>query len=226
MKGFFYFLLVSILAAAIAFIAYTYKIDSTAGIEYSSLVSSFATLAIAILTVILAIETWSLRSLQNQQIRMDKINSVQPLVTLELVEGNSINDRNVVVRNLGKGIAFDVSFEFLSENESGISDAFIIDKLNSHGFIRDGVRNLGIKQVIESHLFLFHEVPGEVFSVKINVAISYSDVYANRYENKIGLILSEFENISRLGISYEEENKRALKSISESLVSIAKNKSV
>nr|WP_298251119.1 hypothetical protein [uncultured Halomonas sp.] len=211
---------VAIIASGIAVVSFL-VISQREGVgnlvEYSAIVSASATVAIAVLTLVLAIETWRMRNQQYSQIQKEKINSVMPLVVVELAEGRVINDRMIVIKNLGRGIAFDVTFEVSGEGGCPDVEERIIKYISGHGFIKKGMRNLGIDQVVESHAFLSNQLGEGFFEACINVRVIFYDVYGNQYENRFSFDMAEYQNTNRLGGKPENERNDHLKRISEIL---------
>ncbi|WP_311945598.1 hypothetical protein [Halomonas piscis] len=211
---------ISIISSGIVIILFLVLAKSRATeslIEYTSIVSASATVAIAILTLVLAIETWRMRNQQYSQIQKDKVNSVRPLVVVELAEGRVINDRMIVIKNLGRGIAFDVNFEIAGEGRCHHVEDKIINYISEHGFIKRGMRNLGIHQIVESHAFLFNELGEDLFEACINIHVIFKDIYGNQYDNRFSFDMSEYENTNRLGGKPENERNDHLKQISKTL---------
>lgn len=218
LKSFLYFFVCLFGMSVVAFLIFIgLRNDQETAVFYSAIATSGATVAIAILTMVLAIETWSMRNQQQRQIQQEVINSVRPLVVIELVEGRVINDRTMVIKNLGKGIAFNVSFEIVGEGSSPEAEEKIIDRISSHGFVKKGIKNLGIGQVIDSHIFLFPEIGKGVLEASFNIQVEFEDIYGNKYKNKFIFDMAEYENTERLGGKPDNERNDHLKKIVEIL---------
>lgn len=201
----FYFSIIALGMGVISFLVLSQRGGTGSLIEYSAIVSASATVAIAVLTLVLAIETWRMRNQQYSQIQQEKVNSVRPLVVVELAEGRVINDRMIVIKNLGRGIAFDVSFEISGEGGCSPVEEKIIKYISGHGFVKKGMRNLGIDQVVESHAFLSSQLGERFFEACINIHVVFKDIYGSQYENRFSFDMSEYENINRLGGKPEHE---------------------
>ncbi len=197
----------------ISFLVLSQKREAEDLIGYSAIISASATVAIAVLTLVLETETWRMRSQQYSQIQQDKINSVRPLVVVELVEGRVINDRMIAIKNLGRGIAFDVTFEVSGEGGCPRVEEKIIEYISGHGFIKKGMRNLGVSQVIESHDFLSSQLGEGFFEACINIRVAFKDIYGSKYEYRFSFDMSEYENTNRLGGKPEHERNDHLKKI-------------
>ena len=78
----------------------------------SSWVAALATVAIAVLTFILAKETWYLREAQIEQVNSLRKENIRPAVSVTLKNSDiAFNLMMVNLSNLGKGIARNVSFQ-------------------------------------------------------------------------------------------------------------------
>lgn len=217
-RTFMYFVVCIFGILVVAFLIYSgFENEKETAVFYSAVATSGATVAIAILTMVLAIETWRMRNQQQRQIRQEVINSVRPLVVIELVEGRVINDRTMLIKNLGKGIAFNVSFEIVGEGCSPEAEEKIIDRISSHGFVKKGIRNLGIGQIIDSHIFLFPEIEKGALEASFNIQVEFEDIYGNKYKNKFIFDMAEYENTERLGGKPDNERNDHLKKIVEIL---------
>ncbi|WP_447955630.1 hypothetical protein [Vreelandella sp. EE7] len=217
-RGVLYFFVCALGIGVVAFLIYSgFENEQETAVFYSAVATSAATVAIAILTMVLAIETWRMRNQQHEQIKKEVINSVRPLVVVEISEGRVINDRIILIKNMGKGIAFDVGFEVTGEGNSPEAEEKIIKNISDHGFIKRGMRNLGIGQVVDSHVFMFPEIGKGGMEACINIKVSFKDIYGTAYENKFIFDMAEHENTNRLGGKPENERNDHLKKIAETL---------
>lgn len=169
----------------------------------SSWVSAVATVAIAVLTFILAKETWYLREAQIEQVNNLRKENIRPNVSVTLQPSNiSLNLMMVDVSNLGKGIARNISFKFIDRNGNRVvkNDNVIVDTfLNLHIF-SDGIHSLGIRQKIESFLFNFLELNNDDFLTHFfTIEVSYSDVEGNIYTSELTIDFAEFKGITEIG---------------------------
>lgn len=198
---------------------------STLGADsMSSWLSAIATVAIAVLTFILAKETWYLREAQIQQLVELRRENIRPNVGFQLESSPvGMSFMNVKVSNLGKGIARKVAFEFSDRNGKPVSpgqDA-VADKFFKLALFRQGVQSIGIGQVISSYLFSFidlaNELKGEAFKPYLNVSITFEDVEGVKYENAFTLDFREYEGISELGGDALHQMANEIKKIREHL---------
>lgn len=172
----------------------------------SSWLSAIATVAIAILTFILAKETWYLRDAQTRQLEELKRENIRPNVGIQLESSPvGVNFVNVKISNLGKGIARKVSITFLdrTENEIPIGADVVVEKFRKLAIFRHGIQAMGIGQEISSFVFSFielgNELNGEIFKPYLNMLIEFEDVEGNPYSNSFTIDFSQYEGITELG---------------------------
>ncbi|MBB1378783.1 hypothetical protein [Pseudoalteromonas sp. SR43-2] len=173
----------------------------------SSWVAALATVAIAVLTFILAKETWYLREAQIEQINSLRKENIRPAVSVTLKNSDiAFNLMMVNLSNLGKGIARNISFKFIDKSGTEISEGnnVIVDLfLNLHVF-SNGMHSLGINQSIDSFLFSFYDLKGklednDIFTPFFTIIVSYSDVEGNIYTNELTIDFAEFKGITEIG---------------------------
>ncbi|MCS6160380.1 hypothetical protein [Shewanella baltica] len=173
----------------------------------SSWVAALATVAIAVLTFVLAKETWYLREAQIEQVNSIRKENIRPAVSVTLKNSDiSFNLMMVNLSNLGKGIARNVRFKFIdqsgveiSEGENVIVDLF----LNLHVF-SNGMHSIGINQNVDSFLFSFYDLKeklddDDIFTPFFTIIVSYSDVEGNQYSNELTIDFAELKGITEIG---------------------------
>ncbi|MNP15403.1 hypothetical protein D3C76_1077590 [compost metagenome] len=172
----------------------------------SSWLSAIATVAIAILTFILAKETWYLREAQIKQLEELKRESIRPNVGVQLESSNvGVNFMNVKIHNLGKGIAQNISIKFLDRTGAEINDDsdVVVEKFRRLAIFRHGVKSMGIGQEISSYVFSFidlgSELSDDLFKQYIHISIEFEDVDGTPYSNAFVIDFAQFEGISELG---------------------------
>ena len=173
----------------------------------SSWVAALATLAIAILTFVLAKETWYLREAQIEQVNELRRESIRPDVSMRLKNNPSVFQfMDVEIINLGKGIARNIKFNFFNSEDNEIlkSENPAVDEFLKLHVLSQGIHSLGIGQRIESFLFSFIELPKKlesenIFSPYFRVEITYEDVEGTRYKNELVMDFEEFRGISEVG---------------------------
>lgn len=205
--------------------------DATLGQDsISSWLSTIATVAIAMLTFILAKETWYLREAQIQQLEELKRENIRPNIGIQL-ESSSVgmNFVNVKISNFGKGIAKKVTFEFLDREGkqlAGDHDA-VVKKFRKLAIFRQGIESMGISQVISSFVFSFldlgKELNGEIFKPYLNVVVKFEDVTGTPYSNVFTIDFAQYEGISELGGDALYQMSTEIKKIREHIGHVAGN---
>lgn len=173
----------------------------------SSWISAVATVAIAVLTFVLAKETWYLREAQIEQVNDLRVQSIRPNVSVKFFSSKiSFNLMMLEISNLGKGIARNVRFKFYDkhDNEIKVSENVIVDEFFKLHVMSEGLHSLGINQKFESFLFSFLEVKGKVegddiFSTYFKISTSYEDVEGNSYSDELIIDFKEFDGVTEIG---------------------------
>ncbi|WP_136679991.1 hypothetical protein [Neptunomonas sp. XY-337] len=173
----------------------------------SSWTSALATVTIAILTFILAKETWYLREAQIEQVNELKRENIRPNVSLRLKNSPvSFNLIEVEINNLGKGIARNLKFKFSDSSGAEIfeTDNPIVDEFLRLHIFSEGIHSLGIGQKVESFLFSFFDLKGkldgdDVFSPFFKIEITFSDVNGEQYSNELVVDFKEYKGVSEVG---------------------------
>ena len=173
----------------------------------SSWISALATAAIAILTFVLAKETWYLREAQIEQVNELRKENIRPNVSTKLTNSKiAFNFMNIEVHNQGKGIAKDVQFKFLDKenNEIKVNDNPAVDYLLKIHIFSSGIHSLGIGQKIESFVFNYSDLGAKLIDksakeIFFNIKIIFKDVEGNIYENILTIDFQELDGISTIG---------------------------
>ncbi|WP_139159520.1 hypothetical protein [Pseudomonas argentinensis] len=173
----------------------------------SSWISAGATVAIAVLTFILAKETWYLRAAQTKQLSELQRDSIKPYVDFSLVHSRvDFHFIELKIANYGRGVAKNIKFKLLSDLDGiGIEDANpVVDSIFKLGAIKSGISNLGIGQVYKSFVFGFLDVIGKigedkVFLTRFSIEITYFDTQGYEYRNTVLIDMSSFSGIIELG---------------------------
>lgn len=172
----------------------------------SSWLSAIATVAIAVLTFILAKETWYLRAAQIQQLKELKRENIRPNVGLEFEHSHvGIHFINVKINNFGNGIAKKIRFKFLDRNGDLVStnEDVLVAKFKNLAMFTVGVESLGIRQVISTFLFSFldlqKELKGDIYSPYVRVHIIFEDVEGTLYENEFSIDFAQYKGMVELG---------------------------
>ena len=173
----------------------------------SSWISALATAAIAVLTFILAKETWYLREAQNRQLAELQQDAIKPFIDFSLVHCKA-NFHLIEVRiaNYGRGIARDVKFK-LVDVAGGVAEIGvnpIVDGIFSLGAVSNGISNLGIGQIYKSFAFGFLDVIGKMgekpaFGTRFAIEVTCFDVRGHEYKNVVLLDMSSFSGTIEIG---------------------------
>jgi hypothetical protein len=196
----------------------------------SSWLSAIATVAIAVLTFILAKETWYLREAQIQQLAELKRENIRPNVGVQLESSQvGMNYINVKISNLGKGIARKISFTFLDRqgNQVAENQDVVVNKLLKLGIFRLGIESMGIGQVISSFVFSFldlgKDLNGEIFKPYLSIAIKFEDIEGTSYVNSFAVDFAQFQGTSELGGDPLHKMATEIQKIRESIGKVAGN---
>ncbi|HFD33199.1 MAG TPA: hypothetical protein ENJ28_10910 [Gammaproteobacteria bacterium] len=184
------------------------NIDSTATLtqdNLSSWVTAFATVVIAVLTIVLAKETWSLRNIQLSQIEHIRKDSIRPNIDLYLKSSPAaFNFVDVHVINNGSGSAQNVTFSFENRNtkDTEVFD-YVVSLFTKLNILNSGISSLGINEKRSSFVLNFIELNQKykdiIFETNIVVNISYEDIEGDKYTSKAIMNFSEFLGITELG---------------------------
>lgn len=182
------------------------KTAAAAPDSLSGWITTVATVVICVLTIVLAVETWRLRTAQAQQIREFMLDSIRPNVSVELSGSHAgMSFMNVRVHNSGKGIARKIRFEFLDRNDqaASVEDEPIIKVFHKLTMFRVGIQSLGINQELKSFMFSFYELQkklnADIFSPYVNIRIRFEDTEGNEYVNAFVIDFSQYQGFSEIG---------------------------
>ncbi|MDN5502872.1 MAG: hypothetical protein L0H10_03475 [Comamonas sp.] len=172
----------------------------------SAWVGAIATVAIAILTFILARETWYLRLAQIRQIDELKIEAMRPSLEFYILSTQaSIHMMNAHIQNNGKGVARNVSFKFYG-NGGGVfssQEAAVVEKFLSLNMLKNGLTSLGAGKERKSFVFSFLDLIDKngdsLFGVKIRVSVEFEDAEGRKYTSESIVDFSEFKGVSEVG---------------------------
>jgi hypothetical protein len=188
--------------------------------------NAYATIAIAILTIILAIETVRLRLIQAKQIKHLSEEAIKPKIELFLDTNKyAINFLEIHIVNNGNGTANSIKFHFQAEeNEAVETSKIIISKIERINFFKIGLRYLGAGQSKKSFLMSAteKELGGDenFFKSIINAQITCKDDLGKEYIYKYTFNMSEFQGIRTIGTGPTKEMADSLKKICDSLTGV------
>jgi hypothetical protein len=200
-------------------------------LDLATWTGALATVAIALLTFVLAAETWRLRSIQIAQIEEIRKDSIRPLIEIFIEQSPShFQIFNFKVENVGKGIAKNVSFNLIERDDAlSESEEYLLSKLNSMSFFKRKISVLGLGKSRSSFLFSFNEIrenhPNEeLFEACLSFEIVFYNSEGVRYTAYSVIDLSEFEGITQVGKDPVQGVYSELKDINKNILSITKNK--
>lgn len=196
--------------------------------SFSSWVSALSTVAIGLLTFVLAKETWYLRLAQISQLDELRRENVRPNVGIQL-ENSAIQMSliNVKINNFGKGIARRISFEFFDRhgNLVHVDKDPVVQKFHKLALFRVGIESMGIGQEISSYVFSFfelgNELGGKIFEPYLNIVVKFQDVEGRQYDNSFAVDFAQYEGISGIGGDAMHTMANGVKGIQEALAKIA-----
>lgn len=167
----------------------------------SSWVSAIATVAISVLTFILAKETWYLRLAQIEQVNEIRKENIRPNVNVQILSSrHELNFINVKISNNGRGIAQNITFRFLDRNDNEVDkNCAVIDSFLRLNVFRNGINTLGIEQEFSSFLLSFFDIGEDIFKTYFSLEVKYSDIAGNRHINSYIFDFSEYKGISSVG---------------------------
>ena len=173
----------------------------------SSWVGAIATVSIAVLTFILAKETWHLRISQIAQLNEIRKESMRPNVVVSLQPSMvSITFWDVIIQNLGKGIAQNVKFSFKNTDGSNATEEnnHLVKVFNKLTLFENGCSSLGLGQTIKSFLLGFGDLERDVgednvFNQRIRLEIYFEDAEGAPYKNSLDIDFADIKGISTLG---------------------------
>jgi hypothetical protein len=171
----------------------------------SSWVSAFATVTIAVLTIVLAKETWGLRLIQLSQIEQIRKDSIKPSVGLYLKSSPAgFNFIDVHITNNGSGTAQNIKFTFRNASEDA-QEVYehLLSELNKLVILEKGISTLSSGEHRSSYLFSFidlHKKFGEkALECVTEVDISFEDIEGSKYSSKSFFNFTEYKGVSELG---------------------------
>ena len=174
--------------------------------SFSSIVTALATLCIAVLTIILAKETWALRTIQIKQIEQLQRNSIKPSLDLYLESGIASGSLlDIHLENNGNGTAHNITFDFTGKDGASLGeiDQKIVNTLQKFQLLKTGMSSLSQKQRRSSYVLslieLFNELKEKLYDVTIEVHINFSDYEGYKYMSTSTLDFSSYNGMHQVG---------------------------
>jgi hypothetical protein len=146
---------------------------------------------VALSTLIYACLTWKLSS---ETIKMRKAHT-EPNVSVHLEQNRaSIHFLDLIVKNIGSGPAYDVTFEVLEE-----FDVPKEKKLSQIGFIQEGIRYMPPDYFVRCYFLGFLGNYDKIIDKNIKIRVSYKNANKENISEIINLNMSQFKGIQTLG---------------------------
>ena len=171
----------------------------------SAWVSALATVVIASLTIVLAIETWKLRGIQLKQIEQIRKDSIRPSVSLYLKSSPvSFNIIDIHIANDGAGTAQNIKFKFTNKSKDAqeVYD-HLQEEFSKLVILSDGISSLGAGEKRTSFLFSFLEISkkfgDKLFEYFAEIDIEFQDMEGKPYTSKSHFKFMEYKGISNFG---------------------------
>lgn len=191
--------------------------------SWASWTAALATVAIALLTGLLAKETWALRNIQLNQIEQIRKGAIKPSVGVYLRPSpHSIQFLDLIIKNNGKGTAQNVKFKIVNLNRRNKEGYELIkDKLIKFNIIKNGISTLGANEDRLTLFASYSEMSSEIgkektSSIKFKIEVSFKDVEDKGYKDKFVFDFSEYSDMVKIG------GKEPIYKISDELEKISK----
>ena len=167
----------------------------------SSWVAALATVCIAILTIILAKETWELRELQTRQIEQIRKASIKPSIDVSLKSSPAgLNFIDIHINNNGVGVARNIEFQIKNSNPNAADVyGYVEGKMGNLAMLSKGLSSLAAGDSRISFLFNAIKIAREYenkFDYKAEVEATYEDIEGTEYKSHSSLAFGEFEGRS------------------------------
>ena len=187
-------------------------------------IASIATVVISLLTIVLAIETQSMRRLQQEQIDKIRSESIRPDIDLHIKFSEAaFNFLDLVLRNNGPGVARDVRISINHIENRGIftDGELIIKKLSRPSFVSNGVSTLGSNRELSSYVISLLEFSGDenapIMDVCVKATIKYRDTDNVEHESESIIDMAELKGVSELGGRPAHDSVKQLEKISRAM---------
>jgi hypothetical protein len=168
---------------------------------------------VTVSTCVYAFLTWRLTT---ETIRMRKAYT-EPNVSIYLEQNRvSIHFFDLIIRNIGSGPAYDVTFKVLED-----FDIPKERKLSQIGFIQEGIRYMPPKYQIKSYFLTFLDNYKDIIDKNIRVQVSYKNVDKKSILEVINLNMSQFKGIRALGEDPLSQIVKSMESIKENINHLA-----
>ena len=169
--------------------------------------------AVALSTIVYAFLTWRLSA---ETIKMRKAHT-EPNVSVYLEQNRaSIHFLDLIVKNIGSGPAYDVTFKVLEE-----FDVPKEKKLSQIGFIQEGIRYMPPDYLIRCYFLGFLGNYDQIIDKNIKIQVSYKNANGENISETISLNMSQFKGIQTLGEDPFNKIAKSIESIQKDIGHIA-----
>jgi hypothetical protein len=171
----------------------------------ASWVTALSTLCIAILTIVLARETWKLRDIQISQIEQVRKDGIKPIVNFTMKPAKvSTIFMNAHNRNDGVGVAQNIALSFVNANLEA-QDVFdhIVGELKKIVMFDEGLTSLPPGDEKLSYVFRFPDIHAKfgekTMQFAATVEVTYQDLEGHSFKTANGINFREYIGASELG---------------------------
>jgi hypothetical protein len=168
-----------------------------------------------VVTIATVVSAWLNARLVSETRKMREAQTEPHIQVTYKIRDEWINLLDVVVRNIGLGPAYDISFELRAESSSGGKNN-LVNSMKKLNCFSKGLVYLGPDQVFSSFWTNLTEDQASKLETRVFVTCRYRNATRVRYEVPCVLDLSELKGISRIG-------EPPLLKISKQIESIAKS---
>ena len=168
-------------------------------------VAALATVCIAILTIILARETWALRRIQLEQIDQIRKDSIKPSIDLYLKSAPAAYQfMDIHVVNGGSGVAENIKFTFTNQCAEA-QDVYdhLHEKIKNLVILSKGISSLGVGEKRTSHLFSFIDLnrkfEDRMFNCIVQIDIQFQDIEGKNYTSRSHFNFTEYKGLREVG---------------------------
>ena len=183
---------------------------------YSGWIAAGATLAITILTVVLAWETHAMRILQQQQMKGLRADAIKPDIDIHLQTiGTMSNLLDIVVRNSGNGVARNINTNILHVDGYGDSKiaSEIIDELNKRAIMSYGISTLGPRRERRSFALHMLDYKDDILDIRLEVKTTCIDDDGTEHPFISTIDFGEYRGTGSLEIKTTHDIAKALNKI-------------
>lgn len=170
--------------------------------DSAATMASLSTVAIALLTFVIASETITSRFTKNYQIEAMRKEEIRPFIEMFIEQSKSdFQVFNVRVENVGKGIAQNISFVLTEKEELSKNQSYLLKELEKLDFFKNGIKILGNGKARSSFLFnayeLYKDCGEKAFEACLSFKVVSHDHEGFQYATPSIIDLYELKDISQ-----------------------------